>query len=258
MTYNILAIGDIHGRNDWRDIVDYYMSNNKIDRIVFLGDYVDSFDITPDEQLRNLRNLINFKIQNKDLVELLIGNHDLHYMVTDDLVDNVKCTGFNNLWYKTFHKIFNSYKDYFNISYQYKNWLFTHAGIHRGWYTFRFKDFILEGETITEALNREFKLNNPVLFDCGFRRGGREKVGGPLWADKSETIKKPLIGYHQVVGHTAIKDIKTFTKGTDTSIVYIDNQDIETDLTKKGLLIKIKNEKLWENPKIKITKKSLF
>ena len=255
MTYNILAIGDIHGRDKWKDIIDSY-SNERIDKIVFIGDYVDSFDISAEQQLMNLRELINFKLNNKQTVELLIGNHDIQYMVPTEYLNKVKCSGFQETHYSDYHNIFKNYKELFNIAFQHKNWLFSHAGIHRGWYNFTFKQFHQEGESLAESLNHQLKNTNEILFDCGFKRGGSQKVGGPLWADKSETLRKPLQGYHQVVGHTIIKDITKYNKSNDTSITYIDNQNIEKDSIKNGLLIKIEYNKLWETPKTKI--KSLF
>lgn len=35
-------IGDVHGRSIWKDIV----AQEKADRVIFIGDYFDSFDTT--------------------------------------------------------------------------------------------------------------------------------------------------------------------------------------------------------------------
>ena len=37
-----LLLGDIHGRNIWKEII----KKETPDRVVFIGDYFDSFDIT--------------------------------------------------------------------------------------------------------------------------------------------------------------------------------------------------------------------
>jgi hypothetical protein len=241
MTYNILTIGDLHGRDIWKNIcTPEYIETNKLNKIVFLGDYVDSFDISYNKQLSNLRDLINFKLKNNNLVELLIGNHDIQYLLTKEKIDLVKCSGFQEKYYSDYHNIFKNYKDLFTIAYQYKNYLFSHAGIHKGWYNYRFIKYVKDHEMISTALNREFRNENEVLFDCGFIRGGRQKVGGILWADKKETSKKPLIGYHQIIGHTIVSEIKTIKIGVDTSLTYLDTQDTQVDFSKIGLLIKIK------------------
>ena len=69
----ICAIGDIHGRNDWEKV-----DPNKYDKIIFVGDYVDSFDIPTGEILKNLENIIAFKKEYYDKVILLLGNHILN------------------------------------------------------------------------------------------------------------------------------------------------------------------------------------
>ena len=47
----IIAIGDIHGRSIWKNIV----SANSYDKVVFLGDYFDSFDIHTLDQIDNFK-----------------------------------------------------------------------------------------------------------------------------------------------------------------------------------------------------------
>ena len=37
----LVAIGDVHGRNTWKQIVE----QEQPDTVVFVGDYFDSFDI---------------------------------------------------------------------------------------------------------------------------------------------------------------------------------------------------------------------
>jgi hypothetical protein len=49
-------------------------------------------------------------------------------------------------------------------------------------------------------------------------------VGGPVWVDRRMVSQKPLTGYHQIVGHSKVKDIQVydFKKDPDTSITFID------------------------------------
>ena len=53
-----IAIGDVHGRSLWKLIVN---QEQDADRIVFIGDYFDSFDIKGEEQLNNFLDIIEFK-----------------------------------------------------------------------------------------------------------------------------------------------------------------------------------------------------
>ena len=62
----ILTIGDIHGREIWKEFVDIkslLSSNSNIPEYlyIFLGDYVDSYDISGDKIIENLLEIIKFK-----------------------------------------------------------------------------------------------------------------------------------------------------------------------------------------------------
>jgi len=69
-------IGDIHGRSIWKQIVE----QEKPDRVIFVGDYFDSFDIPGIDQIHNFKEIIHFKKTSGIEVVLLVGNHDYHYM----------------------------------------------------------------------------------------------------------------------------------------------------------------------------------
>ena len=49
-----IVLGDIHGRDIWKDIV----AQEKADRVIFIGDYFDSFDIEPATQQYNFKEII--------------------------------------------------------------------------------------------------------------------------------------------------------------------------------------------------------
>ena len=53
-----IYIGDIHGRDIWEEIVE---EHKDADNIVFIGDYFDSFNIPGRVQLRNARDIVEFK-----------------------------------------------------------------------------------------------------------------------------------------------------------------------------------------------------
>ena len=81
-----IIIGDVHGRDQWKQIV---AQEKDADTVIFLGDYFDSFDISAVEQMHNFKEIVEFKEtsftnagtddQHKTQVILLIGNHDYHY-----------------------------------------------------------------------------------------------------------------------------------------------------------------------------------
>ena len=71
-----IVLGDTHGRNIWKDIV----AQEKADRVIFIGDYFDSYDLEPAIQQHNFKEIIEFKEKDECEVILLVGNHDYHYL----------------------------------------------------------------------------------------------------------------------------------------------------------------------------------
>ena len=49
----ILAVGDLHGSDHWKTI-----DPKKHDKIIFMGDYIDSFVFTDTEIVHNLKEVI--------------------------------------------------------------------------------------------------------------------------------------------------------------------------------------------------------
>ena len=220
----VLTIGDIHGRSRWEEV--RYMIQD-YDKIVFIGDYVDSFDIEPIMILHNLKRIIEFKKDYPDKVELLLGNHDIQY-----IVPNQFCSGYQAAMENDYKKLFLDNIELFKIAFQYKMFLWTHAGVHKGWFKDQLEPLMEEGELISDALNElwmrgVYKSHQKwdPLFHVGHLRGGHAKVGGPLWLDKRNGVSKPLDDYHQIVGHTRVKSMNTifpYGNNPDTSITFTD------------------------------------
>lgn len=213
----IIAIGDIHGRTEWKDIV----SQHPDDNIVFLGDYGDPYEpMNNDDVILNLRDIIKFKQSNPERVVLLLGNHDMHYLFFNDFPKGSRYE--RNLLY-VYSDLFEENRKDFLYAWHYRDILFTHAGVTNAWWIENFK-----GEPSKDAESVANQLNNPTvtqlraMFQTSYDRGGFSKNGGIFWADKDETINDPLEGVHQVVGHTRTKDIITSAKSEKTSITYCD------------------------------------
>ena len=72
-TYNI--IGDIHGRDAWKRLVDESCIN------IFVGDYFDPYDNIHFMDLQfNFMEIIEYKKKHPENVVLLYGNHDYEYL----------------------------------------------------------------------------------------------------------------------------------------------------------------------------------
>jgi Icc-related predicted phosphoesterase len=232
----VIAIGDIHGRQVWKDIV----TNNSYDKVIFLGDYHDIYDEFDTEYLtakqnsiENLKNIINFKKENPDKVILLIGNHDIHY-----LHDIAGCSRFDWDNAKKVIDIFEENSNLFQCAYKIENYLFTHAGVSTMWAEYyeeirtkintelpKLKD---DHSNIDEVINTLY--NTPkgirVLNMISYFRGGGSSFGGPLWTDLREVYTmfncNIIKGIHQIVGHTRVKKIVTKEYDETTSITFID------------------------------------
>ncbi len=92
-----------------------------MDEIIFLGDYIGSYNLSNYKILGNLREIIAFKKDYPQKVVLLWGNHDVLFL-----------TGYSEDTYvQKMYDLFAQYKDLFQIAYQTRNYLFTHAGLTR-------------------------------------------------------------------------------------------------------------------------------
>jgi Calcineurin-like phosphoesterase len=204
-----LSIGDLHGRDIWKSIV----NNNidKVDKIVFIGDYCDSFSHTDEHVLNNLKDIITLKLSHMDKVVLLLGNHDVPYLFYEP---EYSCSGFRRFMFITLNTLFLSNQNLFQIVYQYKNVLWSHAGISNRWWK-AVKDNL--------GIGKDYKLLNDCFFGSAkFRKDimnvGRYKGGygdgGPLWCDKEEIMGQPRFDpyIHQIVGHTKQNEIITYNR----------------------------------------------
>ena len=211
-----ISIGDIHGRLDWKVI-----DPNKYDKIIFVGDYTDSFTISDSQITNNLLDIIQFKKDNLDKVILLWGNHDLQYLFN---YNGFGCTGYRPQMYKELNKIFNDNKNLFQMSYEYGNTIWTHAGIHERWFKYHFKYFI--GDSISERLNNAFNIKYNALFNIGYVRGGYHSEGGPFWADITELKANSFRNMNQIVGHNRVEKI-TKIYNYNKEVVFIDTLEYE-------------------------------
>ena len=217
-------LGDLHGLNTWKQ---FTIENPDMGMWIFLGDYLDSYSHKDEQIINNFLDIIQFKKDNPDKVILLLGNHEISYF------ENQMCSGYRVGMAPIVNSIYKDNKDLFQIAYQYKNYLFTHAGVSKKWYNWAKNVFLdveekFHPEDFADALNIISKTSSSgCLYSVGRIRGG-SSFGGPLWADRNETMEGIIPGFNQIVGHTPHKEITKVTKfmGTeleDRSITYCDN-----------------------------------
>lgn len=218
---NIVTISDLHGRTLWKDLtIDDY------DRVIFLGDYTDSYRFDDDTIYANLSDIIQLKRLYPEKVILLIGNHDAQYIH----YPNYRCSGFREWAQSELTALFAQNQPLFQIAYQHKTYLFSHAGVTNQWLArlLATHDHTVETNastyTLADLLNTIHQQPFPiqrVLFEVGPGRGGSDPFSGPVWADRSETRTDYLTNYHQVVGHTPTDRFLTIGN-PNSSITYTD------------------------------------
>lgn len=214
-----VGIGDIHGRNNWMMITELV---DRVDKVVFIGDYTDSFHVSNVEILHNLKQIIEFKKKHGDKVELLLGNHDLQYISL--FGSAFRCSGYRAEMKHDLEYLFRENIDLFKLCYKKDNFIFTHAGITNNWMKFA-KNFLQRFDLLDDFSNIDVCLNNIlhtssnwILSTVGEKRGGlRYDYGSPIWADRSEMVGDAIKGFTHIVGHTPIDNI---TKIED--VYYID------------------------------------
>jgi predicted phosphodiesterase len=234
----LVAIGDIHGRDYWKQIID---QEQDADTFVFVGDYFDSFTIKGPDQINNFLDIIEFKKQSKVPVILLIGNHDYHYY--PGIEDN-GTSGYQTLMAPSIKHVVDDNKQHLQVAYQSGEFLFTHAGLSSEW----LDDNIVMWDVPNLAMYvndlfyyqpqklayRPYKQVGSTVYGVGGY--GSETFQGPLWirpkalmaANKStqdgkftnkETLKNHII---QVVGHTPQDTIDIKGKSTGGRYYFID------------------------------------
>ena len=194
-----VIIGDLHGRDIWKRV-----NFSSYGKAVFLGDYVDSFKRSDKVILENLQELLELKKSYPEKIVLLLGNHDVQYLH----YPKYYCPGFRASIQPDLTNLFNDNRNLFQIAYQRRDFLFTHAGITNRWWralreSFTYNILHHTGDTIADTINRiERETQNSSVFAYSRYRTGHDSNGGPLWADYMETFQDALNAYHQFVGHS--------------------------------------------------------
>jgi hypothetical protein len=224
----LVAIGDIHGRNIWKQIV---AKEHDADEFVFVGDYFDSFTVKGPDQINNFLDIIEFKKQSKVPVTLIIGNHDHHYYPG---VDDSGTSGYQTLLAPSIKHIVDDNKQYLQAAYQVGEFVFTHAGLSSEW----LDDSIVMWDVPNLAMYvndlfyyqpqklayRSYKQVGDKVY--GAQGYGNETFQGPLWirptalmTANKKTLRKKII---QVVGHTPQDNIDIEGKATGGRYYFID------------------------------------
>ena len=195
-TMKRLAIGDIHGRTEWKKLID-----QEFDEIYFLGDYFDSYeDFTIPHQVDNFNEIIS--LARKDArIKVCLGNHDYHYLKGLEYTE--RYSGFQHHGYIDISEAIESAMDIIQIVYVTEdNYILSHAGVTK---TF------LERFEMQHPLdiNERFKEDRKILKHTGYNVYGDDPANGPLWVRPFSLANDAVDGYKQIVGHTQVDQFQT-------------------------------------------------
>lgn len=215
----IVAIGDIHAKTIWKQIVE---KEKDADKIVFVGDYFDSFDHEPfQDQLKNFEEIVQLKRDNPDKFVLLVGNHDYHYLpVAREQYSGFQQKGSNKIG-TAISKAID--EQLLQFAFVYKHYLFTHAGVTKTWA----KEWDIElGNNLEEEINSVAKIG--FRFQIGENRSGNgdDITQSPIWVRPNSLMTDMIDGYTQIVGHTKMPHIiwgSTISGGTIGCIDVLDS-----------------------------------
>lgn len=214
----IVVIGDIHGEHSWKRVLD---KEKEFDRVIFIGDYVDSFTVKAEQQLENLKDIIQYRKDNPDKVELLLGNHDLSYwrgfMQT--------CSGYQHANARAYELIYEANRQYFKIATYQDNILFTHAGVT--------KSFLQRLGTIGTGRSAEglaIELNSkfapdPDLFGFVYGMGdyyGNHPDHSCVWVRPTSLLVDQVPNVTQVVGHTTYRTVEVLIGAEGKQVYFVD------------------------------------
>ncbi|MBQ5957793.1 MAG: metallophosphoesterase [Bacteroidales bacterium] len=141
-------IGDIHGQDSWKRLVDEGSIN------VFVGDYFDPYlDLNIEDLERNFMEVVEYKRKHRKNTVLLYGNHDMDFFPSiserNSRYDEVNAFWIQQLFTASewlFHGVAYAIGD---------NYLVTHAGVTKEW-----KETYLSGTRSIHPANMAKAINS--------------------------------------------------------------------------------------------------
>jgi len=202
----VLVVPDVHERLDRLKAALSRERLSRVQRIVFLGDWFDTFDQFSEERLLWLCHFIMGAIHlggvTEDLedggsrvipCDWLLGNHDCHYFFDHS---GFMCSGYN-VRRKNYVKHMMAPENIaqFKVFTRIGPYVVSHAG---------FAELTLpwaNERTCAEAIQLAKEGQFHGIFAPGRARGGYQEVGGPTWLDWNHEFKH-IDDFPQIVGHT--------------------------------------------------------
>lgn len=211
-----LILPDIHGQTEWKDIVN---AHSDADKVIFLGDYFDSFNISGLDQIVNFKDIIEYKETGKTNVIMLIGNHDYHYFQD---IGYTGTSGYQAGVAPNITQIIEENRHHLQMAYSFDGFLFTHAGVSPVFMNQVFSKNKWKVNNVANDLNELWKHKPKSFGFNGYESSGDNVCQTPIWirpkslmySNKSANPKYNLNKiYIQIVGHTNMDQIDNKNNG---------------------------------------------
>lgn len=181
MNQDTLVVGDIHG-----DVEAVRKALSFEGGVVFIGDYLDSFEYSVEDQITCLTLVLDACEKEPERVRAIPGNHERSY-----LFDHERCSGWKASTYAhvthlapRMHKLLQPYV-------WVRDFLCTHAGISHMLLTFN-------------KISYQEYLELERFEGVGRARGGVGACGGLYWCDWWKEFE-PVPHLKQIVGHSSYR-----------------------------------------------------
>lgn len=197
-----VIVGDMHGM--FGVIKDIYDAEQP-DEFIILGDYFDSFNLSPEVQKLAYEDLLNLRQYhlslNKKKFIMLIGNHDLHYLPSH----HEQCSGYNKdtaLFATDFVRrgLDDEYLKFVYID-DINKTIFSHAGVTMSWFM----------KWCSGSLGNINTVGFNAFRHVGADWFGNDKRNSPIWVRPGALEEDPYIDnngntWNQIFGHTHQND----------------------------------------------------
>lgn len=205
-----IIIGDEHGRGKFCNIYNKLKDDSTIKHFVCVGDYFDpyfSYKEDASDLLENYNKIIEAARKDPRII-LLLGNHDIHYLMA---CDRSRFDYFNA---EAIKKAFMDNIDLFKLAYKFDNGaVVSHAGITKTWLeTMGLKTV----DDINGLLKKfiETQITNGSISALRYNDSDNSGYGescsqGCTWVRPNGLIKDSAFEY-QIVGHTQTENISYF------------------------------------------------
>lgn len=208
-----VIIGDLHGLDTWKRVVD---KEGPDARYIFLGDYVDSYDVPLESQVTNLLEVLQFKKENPDNVVLILGNHDFHYVNT-----SCRYSGWSLDTYTKVNPVFKENLKLFEVVHREPEAVYAHAGLTNDWLRyFEVPEEMLCGPLTDERCAAYTETNSRLSYEyrgilgklqfnniTGWSPYGDQTSSSPIWVRPNSLLADHHGAQTQVVGHTHVYHI---------------------------------------------------